>query len=164
MSDFFELARSLNLLSEQTGNRLSRLRKTKLLDFAFEASFALPRRGHAENLGFEFMANTSLSGGAQPCNETTCRVNRADHLARFAALYADHVVIPNLFAEYSANFSVDVLRSRLEGDIAVMSLLEPLIQEGLVSVIPPAVAMCNACKGSFEAQRERLLNLLPKGC
>jgi hypothetical protein len=101
MSDFFELARSLNLLSEQTGNRLSRLRKTKLLDFAFEASFALPRRGHAENLGFEFMANTSLSGGAQPCNETTCRVNRADHLARFAALYADHVVIPNLFAEYS---------------------------------------------------------------
>jgi hypothetical protein len=40
MSDFIELARSLNLLSEQTGNRLSRLRKTKLLDFAFEASFA----------------------------------------------------------------------------------------------------------------------------
>ena len=66
MSDFFELARLLNLLSEQTGNRLSRLRKTKLLDFAFEASFALPRRGHAENLAFEFMANTSLSGGAQP--------------------------------------------------------------------------------------------------
>ena len=162
MDTFFELSRSRGLIGDDAQTQLARLRKSKLLDFVQEASFALPSSGHAENQNFGFLANTSLSGGSYPCGESHCRLQRADRLATLAALYADHVVIRNPFTSYYATSDLDSLRHRLAGDMAVLSRLEPLINSRIVSVTPPAIAMCRSCSRQFERERQRLTTAIDK--
>ncbi len=139
---------------------LVRAPKTSLLDFAVESSFSVPMQVHGATPKFGFMANTPLSGGSSPCSEIDCRIARVDTLARFAALYADHVAIRNPFADYSPDMPVSILRQRLVGDIAVMLRLEPLIEAGVVTVTPPVVAMCARCSSVFEAQRDQLVEAI----
>ena len=50
---------------------------------------------------FSFVSNGRLSGAPAPCPGTKCRVPPARELARFSALYADHVVIRNPFEQYT---------------------------------------------------------------
>lgn len=159
MEDFFEIARSRGFLTKQGVGGLS-ARKSKLLDFATEAAFSLPMQHHGGNPGFGYMANTAMSGGYFPCSDVACRVERVDHLARFAALYADHVVVRNPFSKYSHRLPVDLVRARLAGDLAVLQHLEPLIQRGIVTVTPPVIALCKSCARLFEAERERLTDAL----
>jgi hypothetical protein len=131
-------------------------RKSSLLDFAIESSFSVPMPVHGSVPHFGFMANTPLSGGPSPCSEIDCRIARVDTLARFTALYADHVAIRNPFADYTPGMPVSILRQRLAGDMAVMLRLEPLVRAGLVTVTPPVVAMCARCSAIFAAQHDSL--------
>jgi hypothetical protein len=162
MDDFFELARSRDLLTPNGLRNIQKLRKADLLDFAIEASMALTSRGNDVGSGFDFSANDSLSGGSTSCVAIDCRVQRADDLARFAALYADHVVIRNPFAGYGSQNRVDYLRHEIAGDIAVMARLRPLIRKGFVRVAPPFAVTCAACSRHFKREQQRIFSSLER--
>lgn len=156
MKDFFELANSQDLLADSGPRNLRRLTKAKLLDFADEASFSMLSSASKAFSHFGFSANESLSGGSNSCVAVDCRVHRADDMARFAVLYADHVVIRNLFLGYTPRSGVDFLRQQIAGDIAVMRRLEPLIRKGVVSIAPPVVALCADCSQHFSQEQHRI--------
>lgn len=58
---------------------------------------ASPFRWRPVRNPFSFLANSSLSGAANPCFHPLCRLARAKALGRFAALYADTVLIRDPF-------------------------------------------------------------------
>lgn len=102
---------------------------------------------------FTFAANSQLSGGPSPCVGESCRLESANQMARFAALYAEHVVIQNPFDRHVAhgipNFDNDTrLYSRrygLVGDLRVLFSLRPLIESGLISFTSPVQHFCPVC-------------------
>jgi hypothetical protein len=160
MDDFFELASSRDLLDSNGPKNIGHLRKADLLDFAVEAAFSGLSKTNAEPSDFDFSANGSLSGASSSCVMIDCRVQRADDMARFAALYADHVVIRNPFANYTPRNRVEYLRREIAGDIAVMARLKPLIRKGIVIVAPPVVALCAECSRHFKREQTRIFSAL----
>jgi hypothetical protein len=155
MRGFFELAESKGFLGPSGVAGLSQ-RKSRLLDFTIEAAFSLPMQRHGINPGFGYVANTPTSGGFFPCSELECRFQHADRLARFAALYADHVVIHNPFTNYSPRLPVDIVRQRLAGDLIVLNHLRPLIDRGIVTAVAPAIPLCESCSRRFGEESEAL--------
>lgn len=112
---------------------------------------------------FSFAANGAMSGGAFPCSSVQCRLKRAHRLGVFAALYANRVYLPNLF-EYGyhqklnlrSTFAKDQITNQLIGDVAVYMQYKPLIESGLVDVIPSVVAVCPHCLKQLLMEEEEI--------
>lgn len=139
----FEFLRDCGLTGKRGPKIVRSLRKTELLDFAHTAQHviaSLPKP--VIQSPYRFAANSSLSGGAWPCAEPICRVKQADKLARFASLYADHVLIRDPFEYYRKGADVRRLRERLYADLAVLYYLKPLFDAGLLSIAPSYLHLC----------------------
>jgi hypothetical protein len=95
---------------------------------------------------YSFIANSQLSGGIFPCSEVECRLAQADRLCRFAALYADTVAVQNPLADLygSGRWSLEMAKHRVSGGTAVLLYLKPLLDAGIVSVVNPHRAWCEA--------------------
>jgi hypothetical protein len=111
----------------------------ELHDLALNISERLPKfSGRATP--FSFISTSALGGASFICDSAGCRLAQVDAGARFAALYADRVVLPNPFdriAEWSGRGDLDSwTKAAIQHDFLVYSkalyLLKPLILGGIV--------------------------------
>ncbi len=99
---------------------------------------------------YNFVSNKSLSGGISGCGEIECRLKRAEQLAKFAALYADIILINNpfeLYLEY-ASFN-NTLRTNLLNDIIILWYFKPLINKGIIRFSQNSHQFCMECLNRF---------------
>ncbi len=97
------------------------------------------------NENFSFVANSSLSGGRQPCSFAACRVKKLNELITFSALYADEVYIQNPFEEVMLGGEEhirEVDRDELINGIGNYFHLKPLIEEGIIKYAQNEVSLC----------------------
>src|SRR5215216_3414888 len=73
--------------------KISEWNAKQTFDFVMECKELLPTQEEKSTSIFDFVANSSLSGGRFPCFGPECRLSRVDDVARFAALYSDYVLI-----------------------------------------------------------------------
>ena len=110
---------------------------------------------------FSFMPNSNMSAQHLFCNEWHCRLNRIDHLSRFAAFYADSVFIPNYFA-YLRHLSQHVsqyenfdFRYNFVGDIKILYKIKPLLKNGIIKLIQPltpGMTLCPTCTSELSPE------------
>jgi hypothetical protein len=93
--------------------------------------------------GFGIVASSSLSGGRFPCNSTSCRTSVAASGARFAALYADHIMIRDPF-ESIVHLSADDedYIGKSLSSISVLKVWKPLLLSGVASHLG---SVCSSC-------------------
>lgn len=150
MHPLFELLKKSNLINKRGVN------KNALLHMKMEELFVISvlskeitssKNMSRESSMFSYSASLSLSGGREPCSETECRINRANELAQFAALYSDRVYIHNFLADYfnnpnnlsPINFEQELhLKTHILNDLLVLNHLRPLIEkEKIIPITPP---------------------------
>lgn len=96
-------------------------------------------------------ASISLSGGLTECSSISCRKGRADELARFSALYSDHVLFYNFLSDIAPSFGhvpdedSDRLRYRMYADISILNSIAPLIEQGVLIPYSTPRAFCPSC-------------------
>ena len=97
---------------------------------------------------FDFVPNTHIAGHRLWCDEWGCRLRRVDRLARFAVLWADTVLVPSYFDEYSEGvWEFDpALRYAVAGDLKALVAIRPLLQSGIVRLFRPRFHICPACR------------------
>ncbi len=96
-------------------------------------------------------ASIGMGGGRDECYSRSCRLEAADELARFAALYSDQVIIHNYLADFAPSWghppetdSTD-FRCDLIDDITILLHLRPLIESGRMLVFSPPATTCPYC-------------------
>lgn len=94
---------------------------------------------------FRFLASASFRGDSG-CDATECRVARTQVLAKYAALYCDQVIVPvrvssDLLHEGEARISA----SDLAGTLLCLRELRPLVDAGIVRLVPRSIYLCEAC-------------------
>jgi hypothetical protein len=114
---------------------------------------------------FSFVANGHLSGLPAPFVDQEPRVLAAEGLARFAALYADTVLIRDPFEIYLGRSVVqspdgmhdefptefppdpwpDDLRTQILADLRILLLFRPLIEAGIVKFVRSKMHWCPIC-------------------
>src|SRR5882724_6364126 len=141
MKTLFEHLARNGLRRTKIEQRLASWDKTKLIDFVREANELLPRDISPNSSKFSFHASSSLGGMPSPCSDIECRTNGAVRLARFAALYADSVFVQPCLATPAdlEREEAASARYRLRNDLAVLYVLEPLLNSGLVKFLPRPV-------------------------
>lgn len=96
-------------------------------------------------------ASIGLSGGMGECTAERCRLRRADEVARFGALYSDHVLVHNSLADLSPSFGhepgsdSDKVRQRLLTDLMVLNHLRPLIEKDILIPYSTPRTYCSSC-------------------
>jgi len=95
---------------------------------------------HSPSMAMEIIASDSLSGGPHPCVSPDCRSTSAEIGARFAALYADHVIIRDPLGVHGSEDD----RERLIAAMEVMYRWRPLFEAGLASHVVRICAHCAA--------------------
>jgi uncharacterized protein (DUF433 family) len=91
---------------------------------------------------FSFLASSSLSGAGDPCFGLGCRLDRARALSRFAALYANTVLIRDPFEDVLHEEDSDKLRLDFAHTLFVLQLLRPAIEAGVVTFAPTDFSLC----------------------
>lgn len=103
---------------------------------------------------FSFIPNSNMSAQHLFCNEWNCRLNRADHLCRFAAFYADSILIPNYFAylghlsKHTSRYEDVDFRYQFVGDLKILNKIKPLLENGIIKLIQPlnpGITLCPTC-------------------
>ena len=119
---------------------------------------------------FDFAVSGSLSGQGHPCSAIECRLDRVDQLARFAALYANKIVIIcPLISKPPSKISDDIKKLFID-DLTILYYLRPLIESGIVLFTPRRIPLCkihaNEAKEKesliFNTAKDIIKPLLPK--
>lgn len=118
--------------------------------YEFSETLALIAKYHFQpstkpNENFSFIANSSLSGGNQPCSFAKCREKKLNELITFSALYADEVYIQNPFENVmlgGVGNIKEVDRQELVYGIGNYFYLKPLIEEGIIKYAQNEVSLC----------------------
>ena len=96
---------------------------------------------------FDFTVSRDFSGSPYRCARFECREKNLLEMARFAALYANTIVLPNPFDEpvhtppLADSGSIPVLADT----VRLLYRLRPLIDEGLVTFGPRVPHFCSDC-------------------
>jgi hypothetical protein len=91
-----------------------------------------------------FLPSASLRG-ASGCSHWDCRLPKIRTLARYAALYCDNALVPVevRFQQKHTDHSDEVLdRLYLGSDILGIMEMRPLIEAGIVSIVPEQLCFC----------------------
>lgn len=152
-SDVFESLKRTGIIKRGhlQQSRLENMSFTSILDVLDEITNITSQIPNAEIAGKTHCASIGLSGAASECAAITCRMNRADELARFSALYSDHVFFHNFLADLSPSFGhppdvdTDDVRLRLLDDFRVFSYLRPLIESGILIPHSTPRVYCLSC-------------------
>jgi hypothetical protein len=105
---------------------------------------------------FSFLVSSSLSGAGNPSFGIESRLQRAGRLARFAALYADTVLIPDpfegvLYGETSKRDLVEFFHT-----LAVLQTLQSEIEAGIVRFAPRTSRFARKVWKNFAESRIRI--------
>ena len=129
---------------QRTAGILAGWEPTKIGDLCLEISERLPRPTRIPKSPFSFMGNSSLGGDWLPCSAPYCRLNAVESMARFTALYADAVILPDQFEilhdgietishEAIGTKSHDRYCLEMAVHLHVLQYLRPLIDYGLIT-------------------------------
>ena len=153
-SGLFDILRKRKLASRRgvDANYIVQASLVELVDSAEELADAT-KPSKSDQIGKvpTFCADIALAGGYDECTGIGCRLGKADRLARFAALYADRVLIPNFFADYSPDVGhpptthSESFRERVADDVRVILSLKPVLEAGLVEPFTPPEMACAHC-------------------
>jgi hypothetical protein len=150
----FEVLQRAGLLKRSAPNprALMNMPFTRLLEVLDEASASTARRPTSASKSTQIhCASLGLGGGRAECEGLSCRATRLDELSRFAALYADRVVIHNFIAELSPTFGhpppgeSDEFREMVFADLTLLATIRPLVEQGLIVPFTPPSNVCPSC-------------------
>jgi len=101
-----------------------------------------------------FLASSSLRGESV-CAERTCRLRKIALLARYSALYCDRVLLP---IQLDPAYEQDEYDARYDfaRDVAGILMLRPLIEAGVVYLVPSLLRYCSHCLPKFVAERPEI--------
>jgi hypothetical protein len=99
---------------------------------------------------FSFLTSSSLCGAGNPTADIECRLERAHKLARFAALYADTILIQDPFDYFEFNADSTIGKYDLIANLLVLEVLRPVIEAGIVVFAPTTFPLCAAGKQEFD--------------
>jgi hypothetical protein len=156
------LAEGLHKLTSAAELRQRLMRRGLLHELQQQAEYSVSQWGYASpSHRGEFVA---VPGGAlnpfsyvAKCNSDDCRLKAASAFARSLALYADRVVIPDVFT--SIMLTAERVRpeneeqhfDELHKDLIVLRELLPLVQHGTIEFSAPTHDICLQC--SIEADQ-----------
>jgi len=92
---------------------------------------------------FNFLASASLRGESV-CDERNCRLRKVARLARYSALYCDRVLLPIQFVPAHAQDEFDA-RYNLGREVATVLALRPLLEAGIIYLLPSFLKYCPQC-------------------
>jgi hypothetical protein len=143
MKPEIELLEKYGLIRDEDCLRLediSSRRLLKLNEQLYSIIYERQRKRHWEHQGteidpFTFMASASLRADAT-CNHYPCRASKLDFLGRYAALYANNVILPvPLSSPEESGSDVDGTRRDLAPTVQSLLHLRPLIEAGIVTPV-----------------------------
>jgi len=114
----------------------------ELYDFLDQRRHVLPRGDPA--LPFISLASASIRGDSG-CAEPRCRSDKLQVLARYAAMYADHVFLPVAINSPKAGDSPEERREALSRTAFSILELRPLVERGVVLPVLPIMHFCPEC-------------------
>lgn len=110
--------------------------------------------------GFNFIANSTLSGLPYPCANLECRIQSIRNLAKNATLYADSVFLQNPLERYTKyEIFDDEVRYDLISDIILIKEMKPLIKEKVFQFASSRVHFCHDCYIKFQKENSLKDNL-----
>lgn len=153
MEEFFEYLSQKGLTQNRFGKKLFKLHNEELRDLIINGiGFASISRKADKEANFNFVANSTLSGGPFPCGELPCRIKNIDNLARNSILYADTVFISNPFEQYIhlTEFN-EFVRYQLAIDLTLLYYSKPLFNEGIFQYASSITHVCKSCLRKMNA-------------
>jgi len=112
--------------------------------------------GISDIKNYQFLANSRMSAlYGTGCREWSCRLQKIDNLARFAALYSDCIYVQNYFCRYfhlsehlkdlSNQYFHELIRNSLAGDLKILLEIKALVISGIIRFIPTEILLCPQC-------------------
>jgi hypothetical protein len=170
MAPFYETIRSRGVTVNNLDSVMTWSNK-ELFDLLEVLRAETPRFEAVREGPFTFVANDSLSGRNVPFSAGEKRLAKAAQLARFAALYADTLLVRNPFEWYPRaeivtdqhgdqrqigrdlepqDFANQGLRQHLIDDIRLVLFFQPIIEAGLAGFTKSALHWCPRCVRAAE--------------
>jgi hypothetical protein len=147
LKEVIELLKKRGLAKPETvQEKLFSFPLPKVLDIVFKIQEVLNGQSDVgcPRDDFRFVASGVLSGHSG-CAELSCRVRRCSLLARYAALYADLVVVP-WQADPPENLrSFDDYRDELAQEVITVLAMQPAIEAGIIRLTPAKFHFCKGC-------------------
>lgn len=151
MHKLFEILESRGIISENDIPKVDRLEKSKLValyDAVYSTVFAEQYPDEEADSErsldldpFSFMASASLRADSG-CLEPGCRMQKLDFLARFSALYANHVTVPLPLGHPDKVSNINASRDDLFRVLMSLFALRPLIESGIVQPVTMRTTHC----------------------
>lgn len=162
MEQIFDILKKYGLSRQKYAKRVIEMKDDLLECFIDEAISSIAYTDFNRTSVFEFVANVQLSGGAFPCQSLGCRITHATDLSRFAALYADKVLIRHpLELEYTLTVPYDEYdRKKISDGIAIIYQFEPLIRAGIVDFASAGIHFCTDCYAKYAQKAGVSLDML----
>lgn len=151
MHKLFEILESQGFVSENDIAKVDRLRKGKLVSLyeslystVFAAQYPAYGSGRDDPSDvdpFSYMASASMRADSG-CLEPRCRLRKLDFLARFAAMYANHVIVPLPLEHPDKVRGMDNCREEMYQAVTSLFALRPLIEVGIVKPVTMRTTHC----------------------
>jgi hypothetical protein len=121
-----------------------------LYDFLSQQRESWTKDDPASASPFNYLASASLRADSG-CSRPECRSEKLGVLARYAAMYADHVFLPVALRRPTAGAQPGRLRDEVSKTAFSVLELRPLVEAGIIRPILPHMHYCSDCaKREFE--------------
>jgi len=169
MQDFYEYLESLKIIDGPSALSVVRSLDVKQLMDVLDDCFMYVNAGQLSlkpGSLFNFSVTGTLSGDIYPCAGIQCRLDVANRLSHFAALYADTVIVPHFF-DYAYGHlgehalpknqaQLENVQNRVAGGMVVYLYYRPLIEAGIVQINPTIHLYCKDCLQRKLAEDQQL--------
>lgn len=145
---------------EKLFEHIKKLIQAQLIDLCHEVDRSIEENsllhtGPAKESIFNFTASPHSIGLEGPCRHLGCRLTRVDDFIRYSLLYADAVILPNVFPNYldPPNLTaaqLDFIRMNVLGDMLVLLRLKDLFDADIASFVPNSIELCGTHGALFE--------------
>lgn len=137
------------------------------IEYLIEQLFQkIPVKSSKDNISiFEFRPNSTLTGGAYPCNDLYCRMKKLEELMRFSSLYADNVLIVSPIDKYMKLLEggVEIDRYELAVDIIILLELKPLAKNNVIIFQSEYICLCPNCSEKYYRKKELFKRKIDSG-
>ena len=154
MKPVYELLASYGLTPAGYRARLESWSEEQTIDFLVTMCEAMLDSHDRQGARYSFIANGPMGGDSTRCSDPECRLTRIDETARFAALYADRVLILDPFEQF---FGTTEVTRRLINEISVsielLHAIRPAAEAGLIGMATGNYCFCKDHYRDFEAHQ-----------
>lgn len=140
MQALFEYLKEINLIPNRIEKEIEKWDASRIITFIDKCAELIPERGEKVSSIFSFISNSHMG-----CNEFGCRIKSIDQLARFAALYADTVLIPNFFSSNDLKQIDYITKLSIINNLKLLYYIKPLLDSGLMGFARSKVHFCKDC-------------------